>query len=45
MDTAIFDADSHLMETAEWLGAFADPPCATGCRRSGWTAPAPGRPS
>ena len=25
MDTAIFDADSHLMETPEWLGEFADP--------------------
>ena len=24
METAIFDADSHLMETPEWLGAFAD---------------------
>jgi predicted TIM-barrel fold metal-dependent hydrolase len=23
--TAIFDADSHLMETPDWLGAFADP--------------------
>ena len=23
--TAIFDADSHLMETADWLGSFADP--------------------
>ena len=23
MDTAIFDADSHLMETPEWLGTFA----------------------
>jgi uncharacterized protein len=22
---AIFDADSHLMETADWLGSFADP--------------------
>ncbi|MGH9080027.1 MAG: amidohydrolase family protein, partial [Acidimicrobiales bacterium] len=25
MTTAIFDADSHLMETADWLGSFADP--------------------
>ena len=25
MHTAIFDADSHLMETPDWLGAFADP--------------------
>jgi len=25
MTTAIFDADSHVMETAEWLPAFADP--------------------
>src|ERR1022692_2232594 len=25
MTTAIFDADSHLMETAAWLGSFADP--------------------
>ena len=25
MDTGIFDADSHLMETPEWLGGFADP--------------------
>lgn len=24
MHTAIFDADSHLMETPEWLGQFAD---------------------
>ena len=24
MDTAIFDADSHLMETPDWLGEFAD---------------------
>ena len=24
VDTAIFDADSHLMETPEWLGEFAD---------------------
>ena len=24
MTTAIFDADSHLMETPEWLGEFAD---------------------
>ena len=24
METAIFDADSHLMETPEWLGGFAD---------------------
>jgi predicted TIM-barrel fold metal-dependent hydrolase len=24
METAIFDADSHLMETPEWLGTFAD---------------------
>jgi uncharacterized protein len=24
VDTAIFDADSHLMETPEWLGLFAD---------------------
>ena len=24
METAIFDADSHLMETPEWLGAFAE---------------------
>jgi uncharacterized protein len=24
MDTAIFDADSHLMETPEWLGQYAD---------------------
>jgi predicted TIM-barrel fold metal-dependent hydrolase len=23
--TAIFDADSHLMETGDWLGSFADP--------------------
>jgi predicted TIM-barrel fold metal-dependent hydrolase len=23
--TAIFDADSHLMETSDWLGSFADP--------------------
>jgi hypothetical protein len=23
--TAIFDADSHLMETADWLSSFADP--------------------
>jgi uncharacterized protein len=25
MTTAIFDADSHLMETEDWLGSFADP--------------------
>ena len=25
MTAAIFDADSHVMETAEWLPAFADP--------------------
>jgi predicted TIM-barrel fold metal-dependent hydrolase len=25
VSTAIFDADSHLMETADWLGSFADP--------------------
>jgi predicted TIM-barrel fold metal-dependent hydrolase len=25
MTTAIFDADSHLMETAAWLGSYADP--------------------
>jgi predicted TIM-barrel fold metal-dependent hydrolase len=25
MRTAIFDADSHLMETPEWLPSFADP--------------------
>jgi predicted TIM-barrel fold metal-dependent hydrolase len=25
MTTAIFDADSHLMETSDWLGTFADP--------------------
>lgn len=25
MRTAIFDADSHVMETPEWLPAFADP--------------------
>jgi predicted TIM-barrel fold metal-dependent hydrolase len=25
MTTAIFDADSHLMETADWLGSYADP--------------------
>ena len=25
MTTAIFDADSHLMETADWLRSFADP--------------------
>ena len=24
VETAIFDADSHLMETPEWLGEFAD---------------------
>ncbi len=24
METAIFDADSHLMETPEWLGSYAD---------------------
>ncbi len=24
METAIFDADSHLMETPEWLGFYAD---------------------
>ena len=24
METAIFDADSHLMETSDWLGEFAD---------------------
>ena len=24
MESAIFDADSHLMETPEWLGSFAD---------------------
>ena len=24
MDTGIFDADSHLMETPDWLGTFAD---------------------
>ena len=24
MNTAIFDADSHLMETPDWLGEFAD---------------------
>ena len=24
VDTAIFDADSHLMETPDWLGEFAD---------------------
>jgi uncharacterized protein len=24
VDTAIFDADSHLMETSEWLGRYAD---------------------
>ena len=24
METAIFDADSHLMETPDWLGEFAD---------------------
>jgi len=24
VDTAIFDADSHLMETPEWLGEFTD---------------------
>ncbi len=25
MSTAIFDADSHLMETSDWLRSFADP--------------------
>jgi len=25
MSTAIFDADSHLMETPDWLSGFADP--------------------
>jgi uncharacterized protein len=25
MTTAIFDADSHLMETSAWLGTYADP--------------------
>src|SRR6516165_277131 len=25
MHTPIFDADSHLMETPDWLGEFADP--------------------
>ena len=25
MDTAVFDADSHVMETPDWLPAFADP--------------------
>ncbi|MGP0030310.1 MAG: amidohydrolase family protein [Acidimicrobiales bacterium] len=25
MTTAVFDADSHLMETGDWLGSFADP--------------------
>jgi predicted TIM-barrel fold metal-dependent hydrolase len=25
MTTAIFDADSHLMETSDWLSSFADP--------------------
>jgi predicted TIM-barrel fold metal-dependent hydrolase len=25
MTTAIFDADSHLMETSDWLASFADP--------------------
>jgi predicted TIM-barrel fold metal-dependent hydrolase len=24
MTTAVFDADSHLMETSDWLGSFAD---------------------
>ena len=24
METGIFDADSHLMETPEWLGDYAD---------------------
>ncbi len=24
MTTAVFDADSHLMETSDWLGTFAD---------------------
>ena len=24
METAIFDADSHLMETSDWLGEYAD---------------------
>jgi uncharacterized protein len=24
VDTAIFDADSHLMETSDWLGRYAD---------------------
>ena len=24
MESAIFDADSHLMETSDWLGEFAD---------------------
>ena len=24
VETAIFDADSHLMETPDWLGDFAD---------------------
>jgi uncharacterized protein len=24
METAVFDADSHLMETPDWLGEFAD---------------------
>ena len=25
MTTLVFDADSHLMETGDWLGAFCDP--------------------
>ena len=39
----IFDADSHVMETAEWLPSFADPDVRD--KLSGWAskAPAPAR--
>ena len=45
MSTAIFDADSHLMETPEWLGAFADESLRERLAPFGLEGRGPGRPS
>jgi hypothetical protein len=43
--TAVFDADSHLMEVDEWLPAYADPRCAIDCACSASKRRAPVPPS
>ena len=46
METAIFDADSHLMETPEWLVRLRRrSPFVSDWVRSAWRERGPGRPS